>query len=424
VRESKNGRLLIQRAREECKIDVEAITGGEEARLVSLAVRDRIQLGGRWLHVDLGGGSLEVSVVRDAGIEWTESHSVGSVRLLEELGGEAAVSDEGLGPLMAEYVESLRLPSLAEAGLEGLVATGGNIEALADLAGAEPDASGVSRLSFSALKSIVAKVSAVPAEERVEKLGLRENRADVIVPAGHLYQRVAKLAGAREILVPHVGVKDGILLDLIEDLTTHDLHETRQERDVRGAALALGRRYRFDEAHGVQVAQLALSLFDQLEGIHELGSKDRRILLGAALLHDIGQFIAYRKHHKHSMYLILHGELSVYSPAEIRLVALVARYHRGADPKEEHELWRELKDDEQQRVIRLAALLRVADSLDRQHLQHVTSVRTDVEKDAVVLEVEARGDLLLERWALDRKVKLFEKAFGRAARIEQMEKVA
>jgi exopolyphosphatase/guanosine-5'-triphosphate,3'-diphosphate pyrophosphatase len=124
------------------------------------------------------------------------------------------------------------------------------------------------------------------------------------------------------------------------------------------------------------------------------------------------------------MYLILHGELSVYSPAEIRLVALVARYHRGADPKDEHELWRELKEDEQERVIALAALLRVADSLDRQHLQHVTSVRTEVEKDAVILEVEARGDLLLERWALDRKVKLFEKAFGRAARIEQMEKVA
>jgi exopolyphosphatase/guanosine-5'-triphosphate,3'-diphosphate pyrophosphatase len=424
VRESKNGRLLVQRAREECKIEVETITGGEEARLVSLAVRDRIQLGGRWLHVDLGGGSLEVSVVHDAGIEWTESHSVGSVRLLEELGGEAARSDEGLGPLLAEYVESLRLPSLAEAGLEGLVATGGNIEALADLAGAEPDATGVSRLSFAALKTAVAKVSAVPADERVEKLGLRENRADVIVPAGHLYQRVAKLAGAREVLVPHVGVKDGILLDIVEDLTTHDLHETRQERDVRGAALALGRRYRFDEAHAVQVAQLGLSLFDQLKGIHELGTKDRRILLGASLLHDIGQFIAYRKHHKHSMYLILHGELSVYSPAEIRLVALVARYHRGADPKDEHELWRELKEDDQERVIALAALLRVADSLDRQHLQHVTSVRTEVEKDAVILEVEARGDLLLERWALDRKVKLFEKAFGRAARIEQMEKVA
>jgi exopolyphosphatase/guanosine-5'-triphosphate,3'-diphosphate pyrophosphatase len=425
VRESGNARELVQRAHAECGIDVEAITGGEEARLVWLAVRDRLSLDGRWMHVDLGGGSLEVSVVHDAGIEWTESHSMGTVRLLEELDVNGTkASKANFGPLLAEYASTLRLPSLAEAGLEGLVATGGNIESLAALAGAKPDSSGVSRLSVSELKSTIDRLSGMTVAQRIEQLGLREDRADVIVPAGLLYQRVAKLAGAKELLVPHVGVKDGVLLDLIEDLTTHDLHETRQERDVRGAALALGRRYRFDEAHAVQVANLSLSLFDQLDDLHELITKDRRILLGAALLHDIGQFVSYRKHHKHSMYLILHGELSVYSPAEIKLVALVARYHRGADPKPEHELWGELKEDDRERVIKLAALLRVADSLDRQHLQQVTAVRAEVHDDVVALEVEAQGDLLLERWALERKGKLFEKAFEKAAQLGQLEEVA
>jgi exopolyphosphatase/guanosine-5'-triphosphate,3'-diphosphate pyrophosphatase len=124
------------------------------------------------------------------------------------------------------------------------------------------------------------------------------------------------------------------------------------------------------------------------------------------------------------MYLILHGELSVYSPAEIKLVALVARYHRGADPKDDHELWSELDKEERERVVKLAALLRVADSLDRQHLQQVTAVRAEVRDEVVSLEVEAQGDLLLERWALERKGKLFEKAFRKAAQLAQLEEAA
>ncbi|MFO7893887.1 MAG: Ppx/GppA phosphatase family protein [Longimicrobiales bacterium] len=412
VRESRNGGELAERVRRESGLDLETITGSEEARLVWLAARNRIPLAGRWMLMDLGGGSLEVSVFGESGIEWSESHTMGTVRLLEELGG-ASVDQESLARLIAEYTQTLRIPSLNDEGLEGLIATGGNIEALAELAGCDPDHAGVSRLPVEGLTEVRERLAGLDHRERIDRFGLREDRADVILPAAYVYGRVAELAGAREFLVPHVGVKEGVLLDLVEDLTTHTQYVSNQEREVVGAAVALGRRYRFDEPHARQVARLALSLFDQLQALHELHEADRRILLGAALLHDIGQYVSYRKHHKHSLYLIIHGELSVFSPAEIPLVALVARYHRRALPKPGHFVWEELDEADRERVTKLAAILRVADALDREHLQRVDSVTVEVGEASVVLSVKGHGDLLLEHWALEKKGALFERAFDR-----------
>lgn len=420
VRESRNGGELVDRVRRESGIRVETITGSEEARLVWLAVRDRFPLTGRWMLVDLGGGSLEVSVVSEAGIEWSESHTMGTVRMLDDL-GSADPEPRQLARLIEEYAQTLRLPRLGSDGLRGLIATGGNIEALAELAEAAPDDAGVSRLPVDRLRRTTGQLGGLTAERRMTELGLRADRADVIVPAGYIYLRVAELAGATEIVVPHVGVKEGVLLDLVEEMMTHSLHVRHQDREVYGAAVALGRRYGFDEAHGRHVAMLALSLFDQLQELHELTEDDRRILLGAALLHDVGQYVSYRKHHKHSLYLIQNGELSVFSPSEIPLVALVARYHRRAEPKPHHHIWSELGEEDRERVVRLASLLRAADSLDREHLQRAVAVKAGVHPDRVVLEVEARGDLLLERWAMEKKGAMFERVFGMAVEMKVVE---
>lgn len=217
VRETRNGGELVERVRRAAGLRIEPINGQEEARLVWLAVRDRFPLQGRWILVDLGGGSLEVSVVRQERVEWSESHRLGTVRLLEELGGTDPGSGERLESLIARYSNELRIPVLDDDGLAGLVATGGNIEALAKLAGAERDARGVSRLPLPELDAVNRRLAGLTYGQRVKKLGLREDRADVIIPAGRIYARVAELSGAPEIVVPNVGVKDGILVDLVAE---------------------------------------------------------------------------------------------------------------------------------------------------------------------------------------------------------------
>lgn len=412
VRESTNGKGFVRRVRRETGLVLETITGFEEARLVHLAVRCRLaNLRGQFILADLGGGSVEVSLIDDSGILWSESHTMGSVRLLEELTG--AGEDRGrFRRLLSEYISTLHLPAATQhVKPAGFIATGGSIETLAKLTGTLPGNDGVSVVPLSALRSVIDTLARLSYRQRVEEFNLREDQADVILPAAVVYERLAVLSEAGEILVPHVGIKEGLVLDLMEVLSTGKEHEDRRERQVREGALGLGRKFMFDEKHAVKVAQLTSLIFEPLRPRYRLAESERLMLLAAAVLHDIGTFVSYKKHHKHSFYLISQSELPGFSPRDILLIAMVARYHRKGDPNPSHEEFARLTEAERNRVMRLAAILRVADALDREHLQTVQQVQITFSKKVLGIRVEGAGDLLLERWAMKRKAQLLEKVF-------------
>jgi exopolyphosphatase/guanosine-5'-triphosphate,3'-diphosphate pyrophosphatase len=418
VREAKNGNELVGAIFEETGTVLELISGSEEARLVHLAVASRIELaGGQWILTDLGGGSVEVSLVDDMGMLWTESHTMGSVRLLEEL-SQSEPAPGRFRALLSDYVATLRIPAPAQYWAPaGFVATGGNIEALATLTAAPRDERQVARISVQDLGSAIDLLARLSYRERMTQLGLRDDRADVILPAAMVYSRLASLANVEEILVPGVGVKEGILLDLVDDLESHQSHEIRREEQLTKATISLGRRFMFDEAHGLEVARLALSLFDQLQAIHGLAEKDRRLLLAAAMLHDVGVFVGHKRHHKHSLYLISRSELPGLAPTEMLMVANTARYHRKNIPRERHPEFMRLSEPDRERTVRLSALLRVADALDRSHLQLVEEVTARERNGDVELRLMGSGDFLLEKWAFSRKKSLFEKTFQRTISI-------
>jgi len=413
VREARNGTILTERIHRETGIRLEIVTGTEEARLVHAAVSWRIDLsGGQWILVDLGGGSVEVSLVDDAGMLWSESHTMGSVRLLEEV-TEGAHDPGRLQTLLEEYVSILRIPDPAQYWKpSGLIATGGNIEALARLAAARQDDRGVSTLPVRDLDAAIQMLTRLSYRERMERLGLREDRADVILPAALVYQRVARVAGVDHILVPHVGVKEGVVLDLAAHLSAPDSAKARDSSQMVQSAVSLGRRFMFDESHALQVARLSLRLFDQLDKLHGLAPRDRQLLHAAALLHDIGNFVAVKKHHKHSLYLISRSELPGLSPDENLLVANVARYHRKGHPQHHHAEYMRLAPADRVRVDQLASILRIADALDRQHLQRVRDVVVSVQGLELLLTLDGDGDMLLERWAVGQKKGLFEETYG------------
>ncbi len=353
VRDSDNGEAFIERVRAATGIEIEIITGAEEVRLVHQAVRSRIPLGeDRWILVDLGGGSVEVSLVDDRDVHWSVSHGMGSVRLLEEL--QVAGDEPGrFRRRLEEYAATLRIPHVGRARRAGFIATGGNIEALAKLAGAQPDANGVCRLPLAQLRAVTEKLARMSFRQRVHELDLREDRADVILPAATVYEQLCMQAGADVIHVPNVGLKDGIVLDIVDDYSGHEPHVERQEHIVLLGAIALGRRFRFDAAHGRHVARLALSMFEQLQEVHKLTQADRRVLIAGATLHDVGLFINYRRHHKHSLYIISQSELPGLTQREILMAANVARYHRKGEPAAHHEAFMALSEKERSRVTHL-----------------------------------------------------------------------
>ncbi|MQA90092.1 MAG: HD domain-containing protein [Gemmatimonas sp.] len=411
VRESRNGGELVDRIRRESGVRLETITGSEEARLVWLAAKHRLRFDRRpWVLADLGGGSIEVSIVSEQGIHWSESHPMGTVRLLEDFGGTLE-NGEDLRDLLEHYTSRLSLPGGAEEELEGIVITGGNAEALADLVENRRTVDGVTEISRKALQEVLSRLASMSFRERVERLGLREDRADVIVPAAVIFDRVAGMAEIERIRVPRVGVKEGVLYDLVGDVAEHRAHETELDRVTLTGSIALGRRHQFDENHARHVADLALSLFDQLESLHGLGETSKRRLGAAALLHDIGQFVSYRRHHKHSWYLVTHSDLPGLTPDDIRLVALVTRYHRRSVPKPYHEGYSELKEREKTEVEKLSAILRVADALDHEHRRRVRRVSAKVKQDKVTLTLDAIGPTPLEAWSLKKKGGLFESTF-------------
>ncbi len=215
TREAENREPFLARIRAEAGIELEPISGAEEARLILLAVRTRVDLSrGRWILVDLGGGSVEVSLVSDSGILWSESYRIGTVRLLETL-AEARGCHDSLRAWVRRQLSGLTIPSPdAYPGPTAFAATGGNIEAIARLALSYMDPLKPAILPTTRLDAVIHLVNAMPVPERISQLQLRPDRADVILPAALVYRHFAQLARAEHIVVPSVGVKEGVLLDV------------------------------------------------------------------------------------------------------------------------------------------------------------------------------------------------------------------
>ena len=410
VRESTNRREFLRRVLERAGMRLEIISGSEEMRLVHAAVRRRMSLGGgTWTIVQLGGGSVEVATADSARVTWCETHAMGAVRLLELFAGAGKEPAEFVR-LVQEHVSTIRLPERAAAGTAaGFIGTGGGIDTLARLRAGTGDTREPPRISRADLRTLITDLSRMPVEERIRVLGLRPDRADVIVPAAIVYEHLAGLFGAPEILVPGGGVREGIVFDLAESLARR---QYPREKRPRGGAVRLGRKFHFDEAHARQVTRLALSLFDQLVEVHELGAGERRLLEAAALLHDVGSLVAYKGHHKHSLYIISHSELPGFTPADMALVGTIARYHRRGAPSHAHPGFVGLSRPDRDRVRKLSALLRIADVLDKDHRQKIESVEAAAVDHRVQIRVVGAEETLVEQQALREKDEVFSDAFG------------
>jgi len=186
----------------------------------------------------------------------------------------------------------------------------------------------------------------------------------------------------------------------------------------RRSVIELAERCRYLAPHAQQVARTALALFDATRPDHGLDDQSREWLEFAGLLHDIGVHISYERHHKHSQYLIEHGDLRGFDPDEILLMALVARYHRQSPPKKSHPEFATLSP-ERRRVVRvLGALLRLAEGLDRSHAQVVDHLETERTEAGLIVRLRTTSDPELELWAANRHAAPLIKELGRPLRFE------
>ncbi|HTR03048.1 MAG TPA: Ppx/GppA phosphatase family protein [Thermoanaerobaculia bacterium] len=420
VREASNSDDFVAAVKKRTGLRVDVISGEEEARLINLAVRSEFPPSNDPLFlVDIGGGSTEFVISNGARVLLTESLPLGVVRLADRLGKNDPPSERDVRDMKKAIraVARRATQTVRKRGFKTCVGSSGTIQSLslvheAAVLGREPNPTGHRTLTRSALKKVNKLLRRTNEKEKLRIPGLDPRRRDIAVPGGLLLAWILKRAGADAIVVGERGLREGLLLDYV---ARHGETRLPVNRDIRARSVdRLLRRGNAEVLHAAHVARLALEIFDQTHALHQLTATEREWLQYGALLHDVGCYIGYAKHQRHSYYLITHGDLTGFSADEIEVLASLARYHKGGRPKATHENWRRLDPYLRVVVEKLAAILRIADGLDRSHRQIVTAVSCRLRARRLEVEASARADCEPELDAARKKANLFESVFDRA----------
>lgn len=443
TREADNGGEFVRAMRDETGIDLQVISGEEEARLIYLGARAALPLASRRaLLVDIGGGSVELMVCDARELYFQRSLKLGVLRLLQQLKGDPPSPDERaqLAALCHRELEKIAGPML-RIGFDMVALSSGTARALAELitppspprplegvreAPREPvreskDGKDRGRLvPFADIYALEQRLCSVSSVERSRLAGLDPRRTDSIVAGVILVRSLLEVFHADEYVLCEAALREGLIYDYAAK-NRPGIQLVDEFPDLRRrSVVSLMRRTQEREPHVQHVARLSLDLFRGLRPLHALPNSDGELLEFAALLHDIGFYIAASKHHKHGQYLIENVGLPGFSKEETQVLAQLVRYHRKSTPKakEGHESFAALSETLQRKVRVLAALLRLADGLDRTSRQLVHGVRVRIlsKEIELVLSVSAE-DLELELWAARRKADLAEEVFRRKVRL-------
>jgi exopolyphosphatase/guanosine-5'-triphosphate,3'-diphosphate pyrophosphatase len=422
LREARNGATFARRVRRQLSIPLEIIDGDREAELSWRSVAHHFRLeNARTLVADIGGGSLELIGAVDGMVEVTASLPLGAVRLTEEfLTGERSTRKE-LAALRKHVRKSLRkaLP-WRDWSQAVVIGSGGSFTNLARIAAARAgrlgDAIHGTTVGTGEVESLLEWLSAKTPEQRAQVPGLNPQRADIILAGVAVAAELLNALNARALTASAFGLREGLLLEMVgnpEQQASHDpLQLIREFVD----------RCRGDRRHVEQVRTLATALHDQLGAALGSGAEDAWLLEAASLLHDVGQLMSYRNHHKHSFQLISHADRLGLDSHDRALVALISRYHRKRGPTRKHAEFARLDADDQATVRRVSALLRVADGLDRGHTASVDRVTVALENGKCMIRVSPRlkdSDVSLEVWGAQRKSDVLERALGCEVVVEE-----
>jgi len=421
IRDATNRSVFLQRVRSETGLEVRVLSREEEARFGYLAAVNSTTLTDGAV-LDLGGGSLQLVEVLSRHSGRLGSWPLGAVRMTEHFlpdGDEAP--KKARKALKAHVTEMLEAEAawLPRSGRR-IVGIGGTMRNLAAAvqADAGKPSTGVQGFAVErdALDALIDRMAAVAADDRASIKGIKYARADLILAGALVVQAVLDYGDFEAIEVTEAGLREGVFFDsyLDGDPPLFD--------DVRRASVAnLAARYHVDPAHTEHVARLAMGLFDELAeaGLHDGDRWERELLFSACVLHDIGMSVDYDDHHKHSRYLILNAGLAGFSPREVALVAQAARYHRKGMP-DLGELAPLAADGDARRLDRMAILLRLAEDLERSRDQSIRAAHVCADNGTIRLELDTDGAASVERWAVQREVELFDRAFGRRLKVEAL----
>jgi exopolyphosphatase / guanosine-5'-triphosphate,3'-diphosphate pyrophosphatase len=421
IRDATNGPEFVARAEAATGLTIDVLTPEEEAYYGYIAAVNSTTIE-KGVVLDIGGGSVQLVEVRKRREREAGSWPLGAVRMTEHFLPGEETSKKQLKALRDHVRATLEdVAWLPDSGRR-LVGLGGTVRNLATAAQrrAELESFGVQGfvLTAEALDELIGLLASLPVAERGSLPGVKPPRGDLILAGAVVVRTIMDVGGFDALEATEAGLREGIFLErhLAGDDGEPPLLENVREASVRNLAA----QYAQGGPHARHVARLAMGLFDQLAdaGLHGGDADERELLWAAAILHDIGTAVDYDDHHRHSRYLILSAGLPGFSPRETAIIAQMARYHRKGTPSFD-DLKTLVRDDDQPMLDRAAALLRVAESLERARDQVVQEAKVTLDDGdgSVRIGLVATDDASVARWVAERHVDQFERAFGRPLRI-------
>src|SRR6202048_453058 len=422
-REARNRAAFVKQIKRKAGIALEVISGAEESRLGREAAIAALgpESPPRCI-ADLGGGSLEINILRDHTVEQNAQLPVGTVRLMSTLNIPGVIR-----PAQAEqvkrYVRALlesRLPSRPNLGESIAVALGGNAETLMTVAPG-PRQHGVPTLQLSLLRERLDDILRRNVRERMNAYALRRARADVMGIAAITFVTLSRYLTLRTLSIPGVGIREGLLQEIARDaFSRKEPHRyNAAARQLLVGTRSFARRLEYDQRHAEHVRELSILLFDELQPVHTLPAESRVLLEAGALMHDTGHMISHRGHHKHGEYFVLNGDIPGLEGRDRAIVAALVRYHnRKSEPAGHHVAYSTLNNSDKRIARRLSAGLPLAEALDHSHRQRVTNLDASFQRGAVGVQISARGDAAEDLRDANRSAELFDKEFheiGRAS---------
>ena len=415
TREARNRKAFVRRIKQKSGITLEVISAAEESRLGREAVLSALGPEPPRCIADLGGGSLEISILGDHTVEQGAQLPVGTVRLMTTLELPGVIR-----PVEAEqvrrYVRALLESKLAprpNLGESIAVALGGNAETLANVAPG-PRQRGLQTMDLSLLRARLPDILKRDVRERMKAYAVRRDRADVMGVAAITFLTLGRYLNLRTFAIPGVGVREGLLQEIArEAFSRKEPHRyNAAARQLLVGTRSFARRLGYEQQHAEHVRELSIQLFDQLQPVHHMLAHSRVLLEAGALLHDSGHMISHRGHHKHGEYLALNGDIAGLEGRDRAVAAALVRYHnRKSEPAGHHTAYSSLNNADKRITRRLAAILRIAEALDHSHRQRVMKLRASFQRGAVGLQVQARGDAAEDLRDANRSAELFEKEF-------------
>jgi len=424
TREAENGGDFIAEVDRQTGIRIRVISGTEEARLIHLAAGYGVDIGGTTaVVVDIGGGSVEVTLGTATQLTHARSFKTGVIRLTERYVQSDPLSGRDERRIIKHLNREMGsyLDQIAARGFDRVIGTSGTILSLGTMAaGNDGRADDVRnrRVSAKALHRLRKNIVESDIQERLRIPLMDPRRADLSVAGSVLFDTIIRRLGAEEFTLCDLALREGLVLDYVHRNSAR-IRKVERYPDVRRrSVIELGERCGYWSEHAQQVARLALSVFDQTRSVHGMSDREREWLEYGALLHDIGVHISYERHHRHSYYLIKNGDLRGFDPQETEVIALIARYHRQATPKKSHEGYGDVPGAVRKKVRALSAMVRLAEGLDRSHAQALGGLDLFPRGDDYLARLRANGDAELELWAAHRHVAPLEKLLGKPVRFE------